>query len=246
MVYYGFVVTLYLNLVGDKGEWVYDRIIVIECNNVIPVNKRDKDLVSHLLEEKEYIVSLAIKGLKQVIANDYKYNIPKICKKLRKNYKIANNSFLSFYKECVIDRPSKKIEDKCTVKKFYNVYRAWCKDNNNGFAESKQEVQRLLENMGKGSKIKTNGGYFFYRTITLNRETQTAYEEICGPVDTDFSDDEDPEEENHKYMVDISSLIHGEDVDISNLKDIDINMDNIDLTELDDNNSLNNKPFNFD
>ena len=71
MVYYGFVVTLYLNLVGDKGEWVYDRIIVIECNNVIPVNKRDKDLVSHLLEEKEYIVSLAIKGLKQVIANDY-------------------------------------------------------------------------------------------------------------------------------------------------------------------------------
>lgn len=219
MVYYGFVVTLYLNLVGDKGEWVYDRIIVIECNNVIPVNKRDKDLVSHLLEEKEYIVSLAIKGLKQVIANDYKYNIPKICKKLRKNYKIANNSFLSFYKECVIDRPSDKIEDNCTVKIFYDIYREWCKDNNNGYAEGKQEIHKLLVDMGKGEKKKTNGGYYFYKKITLNRETKTTYEKIYGTVEEYC--------ENVPIFEDITNT-----TDISNL---DLYIDPSSLDNLDEN-----------
>lgn len=193
---------LCLNLVGDKGDWVYDRIIVIECNNVIPPNKRDKDLVSHLLEEKEYIVSLAIKGLNQVIGNDYKYNIPKKCKKLRTNYKIANNSFLSFYNECVIDRPNKKIQDECTVKKFYDIYREWCKDNNNGYAESKQDIHKVLIEKGKGTKIKTNGGYYFYKDITINRETKTTYEKIYGPVEEEYVENIPTDEE----MADIFNM----------------------------------------
>ena len=217
MVYYGFVVTLYLNLVGDKGNWVYDRIIIIECNNIIPVNKRDKELVSHLIEEKEYIVSLAIKGLKQVISNGYKYNIPKICKKARTNYKVANNSFLSFYRECVIDRPSKKVQDECTVKKFYDIYREWCKDNNNGYSESKQEIHKLLVDMGKGTKIKTNGGYYFYKDITLNRETKTTYEKIYGTVEEEYTENIPTDEE----MADVFNISHL-NIDTSGLEDLDL------------------------
>ena len=168
---------------GDRGDWVYDRIITIECNNVIPEENQDKELVKHLLEEKEYIVSLAIKALKKVIQNGYKYDIPECCRQLNDNYKIDNHSFLKFYKECVIDRPNDKIEDNCTIKIFYDIYREWCKDNNNGYAESKQEVHKLLVAMGKGTKIKTNGGYCFYKEITLSRETKTTYEKIYGTVE---------------------------------------------------------------
>ena len=142
MGYYGFVVTNYQNFGGDKGSWVYNRIIIIRCDNVIPEEKQDKHLVEHLLEEKEYIVSLAIKGLKQVINNGYKYNIPSSCKLLNEDYQVENHSFLAFMKECIVDRPSKRIDDNCTTARLYRVYEAWCKENNNGYKETKREVNK--------------------------------------------------------------------------------------------------------
>ena len=67
---------------GDKGSHVYDRFVIIKCDNVIPEEQRDKKLVEHLMEEKDYIVSLLVKSLLQVISNGYKYDIPESSKKL--------------------------------------------------------------------------------------------------------------------------------------------------------------------
>ena len=192
MGYFGFVVMNYLNFGGDRGSWVYDRIIIVRCDNVIPEEKQDKNLIEHLLEEKEYIVSLAIRGLKQVIDNGYKYNIPASCKGLNEDYEIENHSFRAFYKECVIDRPTpNKIEDKCTTAKFYKVYEAWTRDNNNGYKETKREVNKLLNEMGKGETKKTNG-YWYYIAITLNEATKKEYESVYNPNnETDINFDND-------------------------------------------------------
>lgn len=189
---YGFAVTNYLNFGGDKGSWVYDRIIIVRCDNVIPENRQDKQLVEHLLEEKEYIVSLAIRCLRQVIKNGYRYSIPASCKLLNTDYQVANNSFLSFYNECVIERPIKgTIQDKCTTRKFYDVYEAWTRDNNNGYKETKQEVNKILNKKGKGETKKT-GGYWYYKDITLNEATKKEYESIYNPnQETDINFDND-------------------------------------------------------
>lgn len=188
----GFAVTNYQSFGGDRGSWVYDRIIIVRCDNVIPEEKQDKNLIEHLLEEKEYIVSLAINGLKQVIDNGYKYTIPDSCKLLNKEYQTENNSFLAFMKECVINRPTpNKIEDKCTTALFYKVYEAWTRDNNNGYKESKIEVNKLLTEMGKGETKKSNG-YWYYKTITLNEATKKEYESVYNPnkeKDINFDND---------------------------------------------------------
>lgn len=177
MGYFGFVAMNYQSFGGDRGSWVYNRIIIVRCDNVIPENKQDKQLVEHLLEEKEYIVSLAIKGLKQVINNGYRYNIPKSCRLLNTDYQIENNSFLSFMQECVIDRETYgKIEDNCTTVRLYRVYEAWTKDNNNGYKETKREVNKILNKLGKGETKKTNGGYTYYKAITLSKEAKQDYE----------------------------------------------------------------------
>lgn len=188
----GFVVTNFQNFGGDRGSWVYDRIIIVRCDNVIPEEKQDKNLIEHLLEEKEYIVSLAINGLKQVIDNGYKYTIPDSCKLLNKEYQVENHSFLAFMKECVIDRPNPdKIEDHCTTARLYKIYEAWCKDNNNGYKESRQEVKKILKEMGKGETKKTNGGYDYYKAITLSQETKKDYEQIY--YDFDYNRNDIPE-----------------------------------------------------
>lgn len=178
MGFYGFAVTSYLNFGGDRGSWVYNRIIIVRCDNVIPENRQDKQLVEHLLEEKEYIVSLAIRCLRQVIKNGYRYSIPTSCRALNEDYQVENNSFLAFMQECVVDRPNPdKIQDKCTTSLFYKVYEAWTRDNNNGYKETKREVKKILNEMGKGDIKKTNG-YWYYIAITLNEETKTEYEQI--------------------------------------------------------------------
>lgn len=50
---------------GDDGEWVYNRIIQVECNNVIPLEKQDKHLLDKLYAERVGIVYKAVMALKQ-------------------------------------------------------------------------------------------------------------------------------------------------------------------------------------
>lgn len=201
----GFAVMNYQSFGGDRGSWVYDRIIIVRCDNVIPEEKQDKNLIEHLLEEKEYIVSLAIKGLKQVIDNGYKYNIPESCKLLNKEYQTENNSFLAFMDECVIDRPAnERIVDKCTTAKFYKVYEAWCRDNNNGYKESKIEVKKILKELGKEKIKKTNGGNTYYEAITLSKEAKKEYISV---YDTNEADEIDKtnDENNDVFEDDIEN-----------------------------------------
>ena len=198
---------------GDRGDWVYNRIIVIECTNIIDESKQDKQLVKHLLEEKEYIVSLAITGLQKVINNGYKYDIPDYCKQSRDDYKIDNHSFLKFYDECVIPRPTDKVVDKCTTRVFYDIYKAWCRDNNNNFFETKGEVRKILEQLGMSDKIKYNG-YYYYKHITLTNETKRDYIDIYGEF-SDY-DEEKPTFESATDTSDIGNL----NLDGSGLEDL--------------------------
>lgn len=227
---YGFAVMNYLNFGGDRGSWVYNRIIIVKCDNVIPEEKQDKNLIEHLLEEKEYIVSLAIRCLRQVINNGYKYNIPDSCKGLNKDYQVENHSFLAFYEECVGKRkPYGNIEDHCTTARLYKIYEAWCKDNNNGYKETRQEVKKILKEMGKAEIKKTNG-YTYYKAITLSDETKKDYESIY--YDFDYNRDDIPEqganmpdiEETRKVLgLDNDSSLDFSKNDIPNPDDFDIN-----------------------
>lgn len=169
---------------GDKGSWVYDRMIVIYCNNVIPKEKRDKFLDKHLLSESDYIISQCIKALKKVIDNGYEYDIPDICKLAKNQYVIDNDSFLSFYEECIVERdPNKKVYDYCTKGKIFDVYEAYCRDNNNKHHNTKKEVKKMLEKMGKAETIYAKGGNIYYKYITLSYDTNKEYEDIVPMPD---------------------------------------------------------------
>ena len=61
---------------GDSGKWVYDRIMVVECKNVIPKAKQDKQLLDKMYSERDGIVYKAVKALQTVIANGYSFSEP--------------------------------------------------------------------------------------------------------------------------------------------------------------------------
>lgn len=175
---------------GDQGDWVYNRIVVVECPNVIPDEKQDKKLVEHLLEEKDYIISLAIKELLEVIKNGYRYNIPESCNKLNEKYKDDNNSFRTFLNECCTTRnPKEKITDHCTKGKIYKVYKAWYRDNFRGeHFSTTSEVKTILQNLGKYDVVMANRGNEYYRDITLTERIQKEYSNILEYGNYSFSD----------------------------------------------------------
>ena len=164
---------------GDKGDWVYNRIVILNCNNVIPEENRIKDIVERMLCEIEYIIYLALEELKKVIGNNYNYILPNESKEALNEYKTENNSFLKFFNECTKERQEEKIKDSCSCKKLYDVYVAWCKDNNNGFKETKNEVRKYLKSIEK-DKRKTIHGINYWSQFTLTYDTKLEYKLVYG------------------------------------------------------------------
>lgn len=169
---------------GDDGQWVYDRIMVVECPNVIPKENQDKTLLDKLYSEREGIVYKVVKALQTVITNGYRFSESDSVSKARDTYMSENNTVISFYNECMTERPQLgSVKDTCTTGKVYDVYKAWCKDNNNGYAKTAKEFRDTLTGM-LGSTFKeitthTEHGTC-YCNLTLTLDTKKQYQREYG------------------------------------------------------------------
>jgi putative DNA primase/helicase len=169
---------------GDDGKWIYDRIMVVECPNVIPKDKQDKTLLDKLYAERDGIVYKAAKALQTVITNGYRFSEPDSVSKARDTYMSENNTVISFYNECMTERPQLgSIKDTCTTGKVYDVYKGWCYDNNNGYAKTAKEFRDTLAGMHgstfKEMTVHTEKGNC-YRNLTLTLDTKKQYHREYG------------------------------------------------------------------
>lgn len=168
---------------GDNGKWVYDRIIHAKCENIILPENQDKYLLEKMYAEREGIVYKAIMALLEVIKNKYNFDEPGSIVQAREDYKTKNSTVESFYIECVVLRPTLGVKDSCTTQRMYRVYRAWCADNNHGFAKTAREFrQEFSEILGGtfGEATVRKKGNTFYKNVTLSLETKENYSLAYG------------------------------------------------------------------
>ena len=178
---------------GDDGKWVYDRIMVVNCPNVIPPEKQDKMLLDKMYAEREGIIYLAVKALQKVIKNGYFYDEPETVTQAREKYMSENNTVISFFEECMTRRLSDTIRDKATTGKIYEVYRAWCFDNNGGFAKTAKEFRETLANyLGTTFEELTKRvhGNRYYTDYTLTIEAKQQHARIYGYDDSSTGEDD--------------------------------------------------------
>ena len=165
---------------GDTGAWVYDRIMIVHCDNVIENSRQDKMLLEKMYAEREGIVYKCIAALMDVIRNGYRYSEPKCVLDARNTYMEDNSTVITFFHECMVPR---KHKDNCTTGKLYDVYRAWCVDNNNGYAETARALRdKLCEYLGKEYKeltVHTEIGTC-YRDYTLSLDAKRQYVRVYG------------------------------------------------------------------
>lgn len=166
---------------GDNGMWVYNRIMIIKCNNVIPKAEQDKHLLEKMYNERAAIVQLAITELQKTIDNGYEFIIPKDIKKESKKYRDDNSTVINFIKDCCTERTN--YNDGCTTKKLYDVYKEYCKDNNNGFCktqkEFKDELMKIYD-LSEEQIIKRTNTNIFYTPITITPSTYRNYFKVYG------------------------------------------------------------------
>lgn len=174
---------------GDDGKWVYDRIMVVECKNVIPKEMQDKELLDKMYAEREGIVYKAVQALQIVIANGYRFSEPACVTEAREKYQTENNTVISFFESCMCVREERKITDACTTGKIYKVYKEWCRDNNNGFAKTYKEFRTkladYLDSSFENMVVKRNSGTF-YKDYTLTTECKKEYQNAYGYDSIDF------------------------------------------------------------
>ena len=178
---------------GDDGKWVYDRIMVVNCPNVIPPEKQDKMLLDKMYAEREGIIYLAVKALQKVIKNGYFYDEPETVTQAREKYMSENNTVISFFEECMTRRLSGTMHDKATTGKIYEIYRAWCLDNNGGFAKTAKEFRETLANhLGTtfDDMTKRVHGNRYYTDYTLTIEAKQQYARIYGYDDSNTGEDD--------------------------------------------------------
>ena len=168
---------------GDDGRWVYDRIMIVECKNVIARELQDTQLLDKMYEERNGIVYKSIKALQKVIARGYRFTEPECVTEARARYQLENNTVISFFEDCMCERDSEKIEDFCTVGRIFKVYKAWCEDNNNGYAKTLKEFkEKIADHLGSsvaGITAKRNNGLFF-KKYTLSKEVKLEYSRAYG------------------------------------------------------------------
>lgn len=174
---------------GDNGKWVYDRIMVVHCPNVITKDKQDKQLLDKLYAERSGIIRKAVTALQQVIANGYRFSEPESIAQARNDYHSSNSTVISFYEECMCPWEDGRIVKHCTTGRIYKVYQAWCRENNNGYAKTAKEFrEELAEHLGSTyADITTRQkGNTYYKALTITAEAKELFPTAYGYEGTEF------------------------------------------------------------
>lgn len=147
---------------GDNGEHVFERFMVVYCNNVIPKEKRDSALLEKMLKEKDIIASVCVRYFQLAVMHGYKFAESTAMEENRKKYQIQNDNLLTFITEnCVIG------EGKTIRAEFNLRYFDWC--TRNGYKPlNRNSISKTMTDVYNVQLYKTHGD-LCYR-LTLNRD----------------------------------------------------------------------------
>ena len=159
---------------GDTGKWVYDRIMLVECPNVIQASEQDRELVDKMYAERDGIVYKAVMALKETIANGYCFTEPASVTEARENYRAENDSVTMFFRDCLVERKkpgSISATDHETVTLVHKIYIGWCKINNNGYYKPLDEFKQGYADyvgmpLDKAIGRRGRGMYFLFHEVT--------------------------------------------------------------------------------
>ena len=169
---------------GDNGQWVYDRIIPVECSYVVPEDKRDKELLDKMKLEASAIIYEALHYFKDAVDSGYRFSETEDTKLQRNNYRKENDSILSWVSEQCITRENadefagefaklEKSKEVPTASVMYRAYRDWCKTYENGYCLKQKDFKNSMESIF--GKLEKRACGMVYRGVYLKPQVAGMY-----------------------------------------------------------------------
>lgn len=163
---------------GNTTDAAYNRMMILYCNNVIPEDKQDPELLQKMLAERQAIVPLALYYFMQTIPKKYKFTIPAECSTALTDMKKANSPSIEFYTSCCEWLPDSDTNIKSCYKcsNMYSLFADWCKaTQNHGYTPSakefKKEIMQFLHIIDDKQIIKKNPAGIRYYKFQPTKET---------------------------------------------------------------------------
>lgn len=102
-----------------------DRLVFLIFNKSTPKEEIDYDLEEKLMKEIDYIFSLSMDRLRDLLNNNFQFTIPEDSQKFLNEYSNRQNHISEFIEEmCILNE-----EAKIHVKNLYNTYSKFCEEN---------------------------------------------------------------------------------------------------------------------
>ena len=162
---------------GDRGDWVYDRIILFRCGDSVPAAERDPALPEKLWQERSAIVRKLLLAAKTVMDNGWRLDVPESVEAGKAAYRQENDPVEKFFMTCCRLRPTPDISplDECTSKNVFEVFKRWCADNAPGYLPKKSEFKKTC-----AALLALPEEEILYRTKRNQYFTFTLRDEIIG------------------------------------------------------------------
>lgn len=132
-------------LTGDLGKHVFERFMIIPCDNPIPKEKQNPMIMDKLLMDKEYIVMKSLEALKRLINNNLKFTYSEKSEKAKADYAIKSDSVRAFVNEYYDITTDKK--DRLKLRNLYVAYEVYCGKNGKK-AVSRDTFKERMNNIG--------------------------------------------------------------------------------------------------
>lgn len=165
---------------GNTTDAAYNRMLILECNNVIPPEKRDPHLSEKLFAERQAIVSVAFQALLGAVQRGYRFTQPETLALTLKQLRRNNCPSIDFYEACCIeyDDAATNIQHCMKKRDIHEVFAKWCKVNApSAYIPTAREFYRDIlqyKHLPDGALVKTLHGYNYY-LFTLTQDAKAEF-----------------------------------------------------------------------
>lgn len=164
---------------GGADEAMYNRMLVIECKNSIPAERRDPQLLQKMLNERQAIVYLAFQALLGAVQRGYRFTRPAALGQTLNQLRRNNCPAIDFYEsQCMTYPDADKNEKHCIRTRFlHEAFTRWCRSNApSAYVPSKKEFYRdilkYLHLPDKSLKRWLHGYEYYTFTLTADAKEE--------------------------------------------------------------------------
>jgi len=167
---------------GDKSDGFYRRFIIIRFRKKISEEKKDRDLVKKLCDEKNGIFNFALEGLMRLTENNFKFSETDEQKKELEAYKTVSDSTISFVNDICVCEKTATVNHTT----LYERYKRFCEDNNICTVSKPSFEDNLKRNFGIEKGKNSKGTERVYKGIRMRNRDELIdkSDEETAPVGT--------------------------------------------------------------